>query len=315
MHDHIILPEISKKKDVLDVEVSFYDHTNDVASSKTINLKEFLISGKYKEIVEFVRDAQTAEERHSRKLENIAKIPCVTVSGIFSYHDTKNLTSYTGLMAIDIDGKDNTIEVMQTVPIILKEMDFISYIGKSITGDGYFAICRIENPKHLKQHFEAMKEILSSKGIVIDDHCSDVTRYRLASFDENYYYNPKATAFYYEKDIRSVRKTRTKTSAYVSDDEKELQKELEYMKSHKLTVADDYGDWFNLGMSLSTLGEEKGRYYFHQFSALSEMYDEAECDEQYNEIISHYEDNNDLTLATAIYLIKEAKENITKLNT
>ena len=87
------------------------------------------------------------------------------------------------------------------------------------------------------------------------------------------------------------------------------------MKSHKLTVADDYGDWFNLGMSLSTLGEEKGRYYFHQFSALSEMYDEAECDEQYNEIISHYEDNNDLTLATAIYLIKEAKENITKSNT
>ena len=315
VHDSIMLPELSEKKDVLDVEVSFYDHTKDVASSKTINLKEFLTSGKYKEIVEFVRDAQTAEERHNRKLENIAMIPCVTVSGVFSYHDTKHLTSYSGLMAIDIDGKDNSIEVIRTVPAILKEMDFISYVGKSITGDGYCAICRIENPKHFQQHFEAMKEILSAKGIVIDDHCSDVTRYRLASFDENYYYNPKATTFYYEKDIRAVRKTRTKTSTYVSYDEKELQKELEYMKSHKLTVADDYGDWFNLGMSLSTLGEEKGRYYFHQFSALSEMYDEAECDEQYNEIISHYEDNNDLTLATAIYLIKEAKENITKLNT
>ena len=239
----------------------------------------------------------------------------MTVSGIFSYHDTKNLTSYTGLMAIDIDGKDNTIEVMQTVPIILKEMDFISYIGKSITGDGYFAICRIENPKHLKQHFEAMKEILSSKGIVIDDHCRDVTRYRLASFDENYYYNPKATTFYYEKEVRSDRQTRAQRSTCVNNDEKELQRELEYMKSHKITVADEYGDWFKFGMSLSTLGEEKGRYYFHQFSSLSEKYNEAECDEQYDDIISHYEDNNDLTLATAIYLINNAKGNIAKLNT
>ena len=72
-------------------------------------------------------------------------------------------------------------------------------------------------------------------------------------------------------------------------------------------LKDDYDTWFSLGMSLMTLGEEKGRRLFNGFSSLSKKYDKYECDEQFDKIINSYEEGNNFSLNTVFYLIQEAK--------
>lgn len=314
VHEDFEFPEVPEKKEALDVEVSFYDSPYDTYSAKTINLKDFLMKKRF-DVVDLVRQGETPEDRKNLKKEKMSSIPCVTVSGIFSHHDNEHCTKPSGLMAIDIDDGECNDKIMQDVPKILKELDFITYVGKSITGDGYFAICKIENPMHIKQHFYAMEEILADKGITIDNSCKDLCRLRLCSNDDNFYYNPNATTFYHEGERSSIERKSEggyKQQQYegkpsIIADEKRLEQELENLKKSGGMLKDDYDTWFSLGMSLMTLGEEKGRRLFHGFSSLSKKYDKHECEEQFDKIKSSYEDNNEYSLGTVFYLIQEAK--------
>ena len=310
------LPSLPAKKEPLDVIVSSYPNVTD-ATGTEVNLKDFILSGKYKEVAEQIRCGATADERHDIKKQLYNQIPAVTVSGRFSQHNSEHLIEASGLICIDIDWKDN-VDIMPQVPSILQKLKYVAFCGKSISGDGYFAIIPIENPKHFKQHFYALEEEMKSYGIVIDKSCKDITRLRYASYDADGYYNPNATTYYWELDKEAKTATNSKekvtkkrlspTSSSMTDAEM-VGKQLEFLKSSNSTIPDDYDTWFKVGMALNSgLGEE-GRTYFHEFSKLSDKYNEYECNTQYDNIISHYDGNSDITLGTLFHIINEAVNN------
>lgn len=307
------LPSLPAKKEPLDVIVSSYTGVTDTIGTE-INLKDFILSGQYKEVAEQIRCGATAEERHDIKKQLYNQIPAVTVSGRFSQHKSEHLIEASGLICIDIDRKDN-VDIMPQVPSILQKLKYVAYCSKSISGDGYFAIIPIENPKHFKQHFYALEEEMKSYGIVIDKSCKDITRLRYASYDADGYYNPNATTYYWELDKEAkvannskekvTKKRLSPTSSSMTDAEM-VGKQLEFLKSSNSTIPDDYDTWFKVGMALNSgLGEE-GRTYFHEFSKLSDKYNEDECNTQYDNIISHYDGNSDITLGTLFHIIDEA---------
>lgn len=310
------LPSLPAKKEPLDVTVSLYSGKNDTAGSD-VCLKDFILTDKYRYIIEQVRAGETPEDRHNIKAKMEEYIPSATILGRFSQRDSKHLVEYSGLTCIDIDLKDN-VDIMPQVPSILRKLEYVAYCGKSISGDGYFAIIPIENPKHFKQHFYALEEEMKSYGIVIDKSCKDITRMRYASYDADGYYNPNATTYYWELDkeaevvkeskkdkAKCKRKKTTPTSSSMTDAEM-VGKQLELLKSSSSTIPDDYDTWFKVGMALNSgLGEE-GRTYFHEFSKLSDKYNEDECNTQYDNIISHYDGNSDITLGTLFHIIDEA---------
>ena len=180
--------------DPLNVEVSLYKGVSDNIGT-TVNLKDFLFTDQYKDIAEAIRSGSTIEERHEIKNRYRTALPCATVSGRFTERKRDKVAEYSGLIAIDIDYKDN-VEVMPEVPNILKQMDFVIYAGKSISGDGYFAICRVDDPKRLKEHYLALEKDFKEYGITIDKACKDTTRLRFASYNEEPYYNPYAHTYY-----------------------------------------------------------------------------------------------------------------------
>ena len=307
------LPSLPAKNEPLDVIVSSYPNVTDTTGTE-VNLKDFILSGKYKEVAEQIRCGATADERHDIKKQLYNQIPTVTVSGRFSQHNSEHLIEASGLICIDIDWKDN-VDIMPQVPSILQKLKYVAYCGKSISGDGYFAIIPIENPRHFKQHFYALEEEMKSYGIVIDKSCKDITRLRYASYDADGYYNPNATTYYWELDKEAkvahnskekvTKKRLSPTSSSMTDAEM-VGKQLEFLKSSNSTIPDDYDTWFKVGMALNSgLGEE-GRTYFHEFSKLSDKYNEDECNTQYDNIISHYEGNSDITLGTLFHIIDEA---------
>lgn len=310
------LPSLPAKNELLDVIVSSYPNVTDTTGTE-VNLKDFILSGKYKEVAEQIRCGATADERHDIKKQLYNQIPAVTVSGRFSQHNSEHLIEASGLICIDIDWKDN-VDIMPQVPSILQKLKYVAYCGKSISGDGYFAIIPIENPRHFKQHFYALEEEMKSYGIVIDKSCKDITRLRYASYDADGYYNPNATTYYWELDKEAKAATNSKekvtkkrlspTSSSMTDAEM-VGKQLEFLKSSGSTIPDDYDTWFKVGMALNSgLGEE-GRTYFHEFSKLSDKYNEDECNTQYDNIISHYDGDSDITLGTLFHIINETTDN------
>lgn len=299
--------------DPLNVEVSLYKGVSDNIGT-TVNLKDFLFTDQYKDIAEAIRSGSTIEERHEIKNRYRTALPCATVSGRFTERKRDKVAEYSGLIAIDIDYKDN-VEVMPEVPNILKQMDFVIYAGRSISGDGYFAICRVDDPKRLKEHYLALEKDFKEYGITIDKACKDTTRLRFASYNEEPYYNPYALT-YYKMVGEPKRETRVSTTytprefsyhTTSTDNAQRVEEQIKYLIDNNLTLPDDYHSWFKIGMSLCSEFGESGRQYFHSISSLSPKYDRYECDNQYDKIVESYGSGNDIGLGTLMYMFNEAK--------
>ena len=301
----------SDSPEPLDVEVSMYRGATDNEGT-VVKLKDFLLTDQYKGIADKIREGATPEERHAIKDRYKTSIPCVTVSGKFGKRGANNIIQSSRLISIDIDYKDNT-EIIGRVPEILQSLPYVAYYSKSITGDGYFAICEISKPSEFQSHYFALEEDFKELGIVIDKSCKDVSRLRFATYDSEAYYNPFAST--YDK-VKVFEKTSAPAQPYSSvtratrpyfsqtSSTETLDRYMNAFETSGGSLPDDYNSWYQLGMSLGTLGEE-GRGYFHRLSEKSSKYDAAECDRQYDNILSHYASNNHYTLGTAIKMLKD----------
>ena len=311
-----------EKKNPLDVKVSFYKDKY-ATEGEEISLKDFLFSDKYKDIAALIRSGATPEQRHAIKDEHSAELPCVTPSGLFHGRGAANLVEHSGLLCVDIDGHDNSEETMLKVQSILSSLPYVAYASHSISGDGFFALVPIEHPELHKAHFLALeKEFKEAYGIVIDKSCKDVSRLRYASYDEHPYYNPNATSYYHEfvepQKQGTVFHTTYSTSPSFSGDYdvtrsvKDLDKKIEKVKEKGTLVAEVFDDWFRLGMSLATLGEE-GRARYHAISSISPRYDKEECDKDYTYYVEHYDNSNEFSLRTAHKILNEAIQQAAKI--
>ena len=302
------IPQAPSFHEPLDVEVSRYSGATDNIGT-SVNLKQFLFSEEFKDIAEEIRRGQTPKERHEIKNRVKGRIPCVTIAGKFSKRDTAHIETYSNLIGLDIDLKDNQ-DIMQDVPSILSTLPYVAYCGKSISGDGYFAICEIADSKDFKSHFLALQEDMKELGITLDPQCKDITRLRFATYDPKAYYNPFAEPYnkvFVEKPKATPPFSRSdyQYPKYTTSSTEVLEKAIQDLRSSGGSVPDDYRTWFNLSMSLSTLGEA-GRGYFHELSSASSKYDPSICDEQYDRVLSSYSGNNEFSLGTAIKIIKDS---------
>lgn len=306
-----VFPHVEYDQDPLNVQVSMYRNVYDKEGA-TGNLKEFLFTKKYQPLIENIRSEASPEKRHDKKTEKLGDIPGVTVSGLFSERNAQSVTKRSGLMCVDIDWKENC-NIMERVPEIVKGLGYIIYMAKSCSGDGYFAICKISNPELHEQHFQALRRDFATLGIQLDKNCSDISRLRLASYDDSPYYNPNAYTYCSvytekpEKKLASSSKRQFDGTREKVDTVADLDRKIETLQRQGGTIADAYGDWRDLGMSLMTLGEPLGREYYHKLSALSpNKYNPSECDQQYDELLSHYSANNQFSIGTAIKMINDA---------
>lgn len=161
----------------------------------------------------------TTEKETIRQLKS--KLPCVTMSGIFSERNSEKLIEHSGLMCIDIDGKDNPhITDMEKLKCKLSKLPDMLYCGLSVSGRGVFCLIPIADPNKHRQHFYSIEKDFQEMGITIDSACKDITRLRYCSYDPKPVININAVV--YEKCIetscvtRKRRKVQNKTSVRVS---------------------------------------------------------------------------------------------------
>lgn len=168
------------------------------------------------------------------------KLPCVTMSGTFLERNSGKLIEHSGLICIDIDGKDNPdIADMEDLKCKLSKLPHVLYCGLSVSGRGVFCLIPIADPNKHRQHFYSIEKDFQEMGITIDSACKDITRLRYCSYDPKPVININADV--YEKCIetscvtRKRRKVQNKTSVRVSKTV-----DVQHEEEKVLSIA----DWF-----------------------------------------------------------------------
>jgi hypothetical protein len=174
-------------KSVLDIEVSCFKNYEGV-KPKPVNLLAWLTSDKYKSEVEAIRAMATKAERDAVK----NKLPAITPSGVFSYRSKGNLIRHTGIICIDIDLKGNeNVGNYDQIRELLATVPFIAYVGKSVSGTGFFAMVSTPVAKDEAEHtqiYTALESDFLKAGLLLDS-TSDITRLRGYSYDPDAYFN------------------------------------------------------------------------------------------------------------------------------
>ena len=183
---------------IFDVPVSVFKNCKDT-ESRSIPLRGWLTSPDYMDEQMKIRAIENKDERKRLK----AMMPAITPSALLNHRkgettDEQKLISYSGFMQIDIDFKDNThlpnwSELMKR----LSKVKNIAYLGESVSGQGYWGLIPVTEPKNLRLHFKAFSKLLLKEyGIKLDaSKGGNFTDLRIYSHTPDAYFNVNAIPF------------------------------------------------------------------------------------------------------------------------
>lgn len=283
------------------LKVSYFSNVNDVTPKETdlINWLKDTINPpeSIKKLVLKYRDSFSRKDKE--------KIPCITVSATFkSKRNLNNIKEKTGLICIDIDrfSKKKKAKSNDCVDMNLVKEKFMThpsclYVGYSCSGDGVYAIFKINPEVEIINYFNYFLERLNSIGLNIDESCKDYTRLRFFSFDEEAYLNVDAKilniqSFDKEKEIKKeeikevyqpISDEKRKKAREVVDNFTKAKKIEELVLSTRTDITQSYDDWVKVGAGLFNEFGEDGREIFHNISSMNDGYKCEECDKKYNQ--------------------------------
>lgn len=188
---------------VLDKQVSCYRNYTD-PNPLPVNIYNFITSDKYKEQISEIRLIENKKERDVKK----ALLPAITPSGIFNYRNEAGLIKHSGLIQFDVDYKGNEhIDNFEDIIHEISKLKFVAYCGYSASGMGFWGLVPIAYSDKHKLHLQALKTILKSFELKMDNAPSNVASLRGYSYDENCYINHNAEIFTYIHKQEPIRVT------------------------------------------------------------------------------------------------------------
>lgn len=208
------------------------------------------------------------------------KLPCATVSGVFGKRGKQGLIRHSGLVALDMDDVPDCAELIDK----LADMDMVAYAGRSVGGNGVFAIVPIAYPEKHVQQWESLRRYFDSLGITVDPQTKDVARLRICSYDPEARVRFDAVPY---KGVYTPPKPKPVTALrYYGSDETEARVSecCQQIAAYHTDLTNDYADWLRLGFALAELGEA-GRGYFHTVSSQNQKYDREKCDRKFSECL------------------------------
>lgn len=239
------------------------------------------------------------------------KLPGVTISALLKNRDKKlpmekRLLSHSGLIAIDIDKKDNP--KLRASDQIDKEAvaEFISP-----GGEGKKLIYRCTTTNDVAEHrriFDAAVQRLDKLGvnIKVDPIVKALGGLQYVSADPDAWYNPKTKLIL--KPLQPI--TRKKETVPTKDQTQILNELNEYIDAiGKKDITSEYEDWLNIMFGLAHSFGEAGRKPLHRICKNYKAYAKGECDEKYDACIestNSASSQGQITISTVFQLLASA---------
>lgn len=227
------------------------------------------------------------------------KLPAVTPSGKFKKQGKEGLEEHSGIICLDIDGKDN-LNIEETL-VGLMDDEYLYAMHQSVGGEGIAAYFRIEPDKHLEAYLALEKRLADKYHILVDPACKDIGRLRFVSFDPNAYLAKKPVPVF--KQYLPKVKTGPMMKVYPHG-EHDIEYILQQLEQKMVDLTDSYYDWCKLGFAIADKYGPSGSQIFHRVSAISSKYDYDVCERKYQQLCKSR--NKTVTFATFMYMVKNA---------
>ena len=283
---------------ILDTEVSYFTHCNQSdVPARTVSLRKLLTTDHFADKVAAVRAESDKAKRKAIKELMSAFTPSCTCSP----RTEANVLQHSGLLAFDIDLKDNLhIENYHELRHQLSNIAHVAYCGLSVSGTGIWGLVPITQPERHKEHFKALKEDFASIGIELDSAPSSPVSLRIVSYDPEGYFNNDAVP--YERLYESKKVQRVQRTTYADNDR--IADLLDYIKTTGTDLTHTYEQWTAIAFAIASEYGEGGRDYFHILSSNHPEYDPAKVDKKYDNALKT--GTGRVSIGTLYHLAKEA---------
>ena len=217
------------------------------------------------------------------KMEKL-KAPGVTASGIFTYRNIKGMQEHSGIIAVDIDAKDNP----DGIDLDVLGADKYTYaMHRSIGGSGAVVYVKINPDKHKESYLGLIRYYRNSYKIEIDPAPSNPASYRFVSFD------PDAVIIRGAKMFREyVPKQKVKPQSNYVFAQDDISFILQQIRDRSINICEEYNDWMNVAMAFANHYGNAGRDHFHFVSSYSTKYDREFTDKTYDGVLKRKRGEN-----------------------
>lgn len=276
-------------------------------------LSEIIKYGYIKDIITTLRGPLSLKEYAVIKKD---RIPCVTLSGVFTHRDTTHIVKHSGLMQVDID----KVEDYELLFNKLCKDNYIYICFRSPGGKGIKAIVKINpSPETHKSQFQALEIYFKNKfNIAIDSLCKDLARAMLLSYDPDIYCNPFSNEFeemyvekpYQRKAAQEPEYVHEAKGSNADESIDVMERLISSLEERHVDITGSFLDWIKVGFALCTTFGEQGRGYYHRIGRMYPRYTPEETDDRYSKLLAT--NNGRTKLGTIIFLAKEAGVSIYK---
>jgi hypothetical protein len=214
--------------------------------------------GRWRAGVEKVREilARDGEDAY-RKAKKL--LPAVMISGVLT-GERENAADeerihHSGLLQIDVDGKDHPNMTVEEVKTILKGDPHVHFVCDSPSGKGVKAVVSIVADCQLhKKSFADVQRYFAGKGLTIDKSTIDVTRLFLVCWDPDMWVNTaQVVEFVTESDSSEPEPT---TAGSTHAEGKHSPDEVQALLK-AIPPRPDYMDWLKISSAVSSVLCEK----------------------------------------------------------
>lgn len=133
----------------------------------------------------------------------------------------ENVVHINNIIAIDIDADDNPTLSVDNMKEIVKKIPYVRYCAMSVGGKGIYCLIPFKkeyaNKDNFKEVFNSLQSDFKKIGIVIDKQCSDFTRQRYVSYDDNEYWNDKCVLYEKKETIPTKKRPQISTNTNKSN--------------------------------------------------------------------------------------------------
>ena len=206
-------------------------------------------------------------------------LPAVTISGVFSQKLDTALVAHSGIIAIDIDRKDNP----QGIPLDELAADaFTHAIHYSVSGSGVVVYVLIDGSRHRDAAAALSIYYLKKYGILIDPSCKNESRLRYVSYDPNIHINKKSLQWeeYLPKE-KPVKKTFTATT----DVETDLVNLAEQCERQRVDVCNCYDNRLRVAFAIANEIGASGFNLFDRFCQIHAEYSPKKTESMFKDAV------------------------------
>ncbi|HVK38589.1 MAG TPA: VapE domain-containing protein [Candidatus Kapabacteria bacterium] len=281
-----------------------------------------------------IPEAIRAEYKDAKQEYDTPKsyFPCAFFSGIFSGRNDADITTPSGFIIVDVDGKDQDDPVsfgarLNKVKADIYTLDHVQAVFTSPSEDGLHILVRVDpkehTPSYLKEFYRQVytkiaDDLKSRLGLASDASCRNVGRACFISPDPDILVKDeiaKPFPFRLSKtEAAKVKKAEAKKQRDASTDLVRSARSnnrvfadaiLAECKSKDISLTESYENWIKVGLIVKREFGDDGLDLFMGFSALDPTYDPDRCRTQWAAF--EVDDQSDpVTFATLVWMARQS---------